>query len=123
MLVIAESGGAASDIWRYCCPESDTYLELPKVDSRHDEAYVAACARLLPEIEELGKQTGTNSTKQMNFFVIDPDPEADNDNDLVLAIQTALLNDPNPSPNPITPTLTLTLTLTLVRTLTLSRQP
>ena len=93
VLVIAESGGAASDIWRYCSPESDTYLELPKVDSRHDEAYVAACARLLPEIEELGKQTGTNSTQQMNFYVIDPDPDADNDNDLVLAIQTALLND------------------------------
>ena len=95
VLVIAESGGAASDIYRYCCPESDTYLELPKVgsSSRHDAEYVAACARLLPEIEELGKQTGANSTKQMNFFVIDPDPEADNDTDLVLAIQTALLND------------------------------
>ena len=93
VLIIAESGGAASDIWRYCSPESDTYLELPTVDARHDEEYVAACARLLPDIEELGKQTGTNSTKQMNFFVIDPDPEADNDNDLVLAIQTALLND------------------------------
>ena len=93
VLVIAESGGAASDIWRYCCPESDTYLELPKVDSRHDEAYVAACARLLPDIEELGKQTGTNSTQQMTFYSIDPDPDADNDNDLVLAIQTALLND------------------------------
>ena len=53
VLVIAESGGAASDIYRYCCPESDTYLELPKVgsSSRHDEEYVAACARLLPEIE------------------------------------------------------------------------
>ena len=93
VLVIAESGGAASDIWRYCSPESDTYLELPKVDSRHDEAYVAACARLLPDIEELGKQTGTNSTQQMTFYSIDPDPDADNDNDLILAIQTALLND------------------------------
>ena len=93
VLVIAESGGAASDIYRYCCPESETYLELPTVDGRRDAEYVAACARLLPEIEELGKQTGANSTKQMNFFVIDPDPEADNDTDLVLAIQTALLND------------------------------
>ena len=53
VIVIAESGGAASDIYRYCCPESDTYLELQKVgsSSRHDEEYVAACARLLPEIE------------------------------------------------------------------------
>ena len=93
VLVIAESGGAASDIYRYCCPESETYLELPTVDGRRDAEYVAACARLLPEIEELGKQTGANATKQMNFFVIDPDPEADNDTDLVLAIQTALLND------------------------------
>ena len=59
VLVIAESGGAASDIYRYCCPESDTYLELPKVgsSSRHDAEYVAACARLLA-LARLGVTAG-----------------------------------------------------------------
>ena len=52
---------------------------------------MAACAKWLPEIEHLGKQTGTNTTKQLTFYNFDPDPDADND--LTLAIQTALLND------------------------------
>ena len=64
VLVIAESGGAASDIYDYCCPESDKYLQpieagfsFPiEAGSERDEAYVAACARLLPEIEALGMQ-------------------------------------------------------------------
>ena len=91
MLVIAESGGAASDIYHYCCPESDKYLQPIEAGSERDEAYVMACARVLPQIEALGKQTGTNSTKQLTFFNFDPNPDADND--LTLAIQTALLND------------------------------
>ena len=58
--------------------------------------YVAACDRLLPEIERLGKLTGNNSSKQMSFFEYDADPDAENN--LALAIQTALLNDcPNTS--------------------------
>ena len=52
---------------------------------------MATCAELLPEIEHLGRQTGTNTTKQLTFYNFDPDPDADND--LTLAIQTALLND------------------------------
>ena len=91
VLVIAETGGAASDIYLYCSPESPAYLKPIEAGSTRNEAYVAACAKWLPEIEHLGKQTGTNTTKQLTFFNFDPDPDAEND--LTLAIQTALLND------------------------------
>ena len=91
VLVIAKSGGAASDIWRYCCP-GPNYLKPIEAGGERDEAYLAACAKWLPEIERLGKKTGNNTTKQLTFFNFDEnDPDAEND--LALAIEEALLND------------------------------
>ena len=57
VLVIAESGGAATDIFDYCSEDSPSYLQLPLADGGkpwRDAAYLAACARFLPEIERLG---------------------------------------------------------------------
>ena len=52
---------------------------------------MAACAKWLPEIEHLGKQTGTNTNQKLTFYNFDPDPYAENN--LTLAIQSTLLND------------------------------
>ena len=96
VLVIAESGGAANDIWRYCSREiagvANPDYEVPiEADGERDAAYVEACAKWLPEILLLGQQTGSNKTEQLTFFNFDPDPDAEND--LALAIEDALLND------------------------------
>jgi len=91
VLIIAGSGGAAGDIYQYCCPDSPGYKVPIEAGGTRSEEYVTACNDLLPEIEKLGKLTGNNSSKQMSFFDYDPDPDAENN--LALAIQTALLND------------------------------
>ena len=96
VLVIAKTGGAANDIWRYCSREiagvaNPDYEKPIKADGERDAAYVEACAKWLPEILLLGQQTGSNTTEQLTFFNFDPDPDAEND--LALAIEDALLND------------------------------
>jgi hypothetical protein len=88
VLVVADSGGAAKDIYNYCCPDSGQFQKMPTVG---DAAYLEACKTLLPEIEAMGKLTGQNTTPQMSFFKVDSDPDAEND--LTLAIKEALQND------------------------------
>lgn len=87
VLVLADSGGAAEDIYNYFMNEV-----LPQQDDdERDAEYVREGEKWLPDIKTLGKMTGQNSREQLAFFRLSDDLEA-RDN-LALEIQKALLND------------------------------
>lgn len=89
VLVIADSGGVAEDIYNYCTQG----LVLPTVDTEkgRDEEYVQQAREYLPQILEHGQKTGQNANQQLAFFKLSEDLDA-RDN-LALDIEKAMLND------------------------------
>jgi hypothetical protein len=77
VLVLPDSGGAAHDIYTYIldCPgtwdAAAATRRLPTVDGKgRDADYCGKAANYLPEILRLGKLTGQNSKRQLDFFVL-----------------------------------------------------
>ena len=94
VLVLADSGGAAADIWRYCGDEKASAAgELPTISGGRTADYVAEAHVLLPEIARLGAMCGNNTTPQLSFYRLSDDMEAEDNLALGRAIQSALLND------------------------------
>ena len=95
VLVLGDSGGAAHDIYQYWGGSWETYFNtpaaqrtLPKADGKlRDAAYVKAAEKYLPDILRLGADTGQNTTRQLDFFVIGRGAEINES--LAFAIQRA----------------------------------
>ena len=95
-MVVADSGGAAEDIWRAHLAASTLAQEgpgsyTPVEGGWRDAAYVQQATALLDEIITLGSEKGNNSTEQLSFFRMPEDPSVTAD--LGLDIQNSLLND------------------------------
>ena len=90
VVVMADSGGAAEDIFQYCNQEAKV---LPTPGPARSEAYCELAKQLLPRVLEFGKMTGSNSTPQLAFFAVSDDSSGIGQEQLDLALQKALLND------------------------------
>ena len=106
VLVVADSGGCAEDIYNYVLGPSKQWLAseaeresfLPVEGTGRDAAYVREAKRWLPEIASFGADTGQNDSRQLSFFKLSEDASMGQKEDLALVIQHALLNDcPNVS--------------------------
>ena len=86
VLVMADSGGAAEDIFNY-----SERQQLPDPERRSKE-YCTQAALLLPRIVELGKVAGPNETLPLSFFSLREGEDVGHD-DLALLLQRALQND------------------------------
>ena len=90
VLVIADSGGAASDIAAYFGDYAAA------AEALHDDEYLKARDRWLPEIKRLGEDTLRKTASQLSFFGFYSQIYAGIS--LEFAVQRALLND-CPSPH------------------------
>ena len=86
VLVMADSGGAAEDIFNY-----SERQQLPDPERRSKE-YCTQAALLLPRIVELGKVAGPNETLPLSFFSLREGEDVGHDH-LALLLQRALQND------------------------------
>ena len=92
VLVMADSGGAAEDIFNYINQEA---RQLPDPERRSEE-YCTQAELLLPRILELGQITALNKTPPLSFFSLSEDASIGHDH-LALMLQRALQNDCNDS--------------------------
>lgn len=106
VLVVADSGGCAEDIYNYVLGPTEQWLAsdaerqafLPTEGKGRDAEYVREALKWLPEIAALCADTGQNDTRQLSFFKLSEDGALIHKEDLAIVIQHALLNDcPNVS--------------------------
>jgi hypothetical protein len=102
VLVVADSGGAAADIYEYVCRSEwdaeEAERRLPSILSGKGEVYAREAAPLLRRILKFGMSTGQNDSRQLSFFTSGDEADlvsgsTSRSGSLAFAIQTALLND------------------------------
>lgn len=109
VLVVTNTGGAATDIAYYVATGTFMWHQMSSTFDFRTLGYRQAAEKYLPEILALGKQTGVNTSKQLSFCTVAAEMVEDSSStkgaratDLATAVQQALLND---CPNAVEETL------------------